>query len=55
MPSVKTEEIRDIDVILEILNEEKDKTSNSFVFLNCKMGEKRERGEKFTEGWKFRS
>ena len=38
----------------EILNEEKDKTSNSVVFSNCKRREKGERGGKFIEGWKFR-
>ena len=46
MSSVKTGERRDIDVILEIQNEEKDKTSNSVVFSNCKKERKKcERGK----------
>ena len=34
---------------LEILNEEKDKTSNSVVFLNCKRSQKREEKRKLVQ------
>ena len=34
---------------LEILNEEKDKTSNSVVFSNCKMSQKREENQKLVQ------
>ena len=34
---------------LEILNEEKDKTSNSVVFSNCKRSQKREENQKLVQ------
>ena len=42
MPNVKIVERRDIDVILEILNEENDKIMHSVVFPNFKDKKKKE-------------
>ena len=50
MPSVKIVERRDIDVILEILNEENDKIMHIVILFKLKKGQKRE-GEKREMRW----
>ena len=50
MSSVKIVERRDIDVILEILNDENDKIMHSVILFKLKNGQKRE-GEKREMQW----
>ena len=50
MQSIKIVERRDIDVILEILNEENDKIMDSVALFKLKKGQKR-KGEKLEMQW----